>query len=125
MQFLRGYCILLPDPIVASLNDINRQQRADFLCDMALVGDVLMEVTGAYRINYAIMGNLDPALHAHIVPRYLDEPEEFRKGLPWSYPKELVDSTMFDYQRDKGLMQQIAGALTVRIASMTDTCDKD
>jgi diadenosine tetraphosphate (Ap4A) HIT family hydrolase len=125
MQFLRGYCILLPDPIVASLNDINRQQRADFLCDMALVGDLLMEVTGAYRINYAIMGSLDPALHAHIVPRYLDEPEEFRKGLPWSYPKELVDSTMFDYQRDKGLMQQIAGALTVRIASMTDTCDKD
>ena len=50
---------------------------------MALVGDALLEVTGAYRINYAILGNTDPALHAHIVPRFLTEPDEYRKGPPW------------------------------------------
>jgi hypothetical protein len=28
---------------------------------MAVTGDALLEFTGAYRINYAIMGNLGPA----------------------------------------------------------------
>jgi diadenosine tetraphosphate (Ap4A) HIT family hydrolase len=51
---------------------------------MTLIGDALLEVTGVFRINYGIMGNSDPCLHTHIVPRYLTEPEKFRQGLPWS-----------------------------------------
>ncbi len=78
MQYLRGYCILLPDPVVPSLNDLMQPQRTTYLFDMALVGDALMDVTGAYRINYAILGNSDQVLHAHIVPRYLSEPDKFR-----------------------------------------------
>jgi diadenosine tetraphosphate (Ap4A) HIT family hydrolase len=114
-QFLSGYCILLPDPVVPSLNDLKRAQRAEYLCDMATVGDALMEVTGAYRINYAIAGNTDPYLHAHIVPRYLTEPEELRKGLPWSHPHAERDSMLFDYERDKPLMQQLRQAIEKRL----------
>jgi diadenosine tetraphosphate (Ap4A) HIT family hydrolase len=115
VQFLRGYSILLPDPVVASLNDLDRLQRAEYLCDMAMIGDALMEVTGAYRINYAIMGNQDPALHAHIIPRYLTEPDEIRKGSPWSYPKEVVDASMFNSERDKELIQELASAIQKRL----------
>jgi diadenosine tetraphosphate (Ap4A) HIT family hydrolase len=115
MQFLSGYCILLADPIVSSLNDLNRTQRADFLCDMAIVGDALLKVAGAYRINYAIAGNTDPYLHAHIVPRYLTESEELRKGLPWSHPKEEMDSLLFNYERDKQLMQLLRQAIEKRL----------
>jgi diadenosine tetraphosphate (Ap4A) HIT family hydrolase len=115
MQFLSGYCILLPDPVVKSLNDLDRQQRADYLCDMALVGDVLMEVTGAYRINYGIMGNSDPVLHAHIVPRYLSEPDDLRSGLPWSYAPEILETQTFDLERDRELMYKIADAIQKRL----------
>lgn len=115
LQFLRGYCILLADPVVESLNVISRSQRNAYLYDMTLVGDALLEVTGAYRINYAVFGNTDPALHAHIVPRYATEPEEYRKGPPWSYPKEVVDATRFDYQRDLALIQEIAVAIQKRL----------
>jgi len=115
MQYLQGYAILLPDPVVESLNALNRAQRAEYLCDMALVGDALLEVTGAFRINYAIFGNTDPALHAHIVPRFLTEPGEYRKGPPWSYPKEVVDARMFDYERDKELIQRLAAAIQKRL----------
>jgi diadenosine tetraphosphate (Ap4A) HIT family hydrolase len=87
MQFLPGYCILLADPIAPSLNDLDETQRGRYLTDMSLVGDALLEVTGAFRINYSILGNTDPFLHAHIVPRYLSEPEQYRQGLPWSYSK--------------------------------------
>jgi diadenosine tetraphosphate (Ap4A) HIT family hydrolase len=114
-QYLRGYTILLADPAVASINALDPLQRAEFLGDMTLIGDALLEVTGAFRINYAILANSDPYLHAHIVPRYISEPDKFRTGLPWSYPKKLLNSVPFDLQRDKGLMQQIAAAFQKRL----------
>ena len=115
MQFLPGYCILLPDPVVFSLNDLSRDKRSEYLCDMATVGDALLEVTGAYRINYAIAGNTDPYLHAHIVPRYMSEPEELRKGLPWSHPHEERDAILFDLERDKPLMEKLRQAIQHRL----------
>lgn len=113
-QFLRGYCILLPDPVASSLNDLSQAKRAEFLCDMATVGDALLEVVGAYRINYAIAGNSDPYLHAHIVPRYLSEPEQLRKGLPWSYPHSEWDTLLFDFERDKPLISRLRQAIESR-----------
>jgi diadenosine tetraphosphate (Ap4A) HIT family hydrolase len=115
MQFLHGYCIHLADPVVASINDLDRPQRAEYLCDMALIGDALLEVTGAFRINYSILGNSDSFLHAHIIPRFLSEPDLLRRGLPWSYPKELMDTVLFDFDRDKELMAQIAAAIQKRL----------
>jgi diadenosine tetraphosphate (Ap4A) HIT family hydrolase len=114
-QFLSGYCILLADPVVASLNDLSQLKRTEFLCDMVTVGDALLQVTGAYRINYAIAGNTDPYLHAHIVPRYMSEPEELRKGLPWSHPHSERDSLLFDYERDKPLMDRLRQAILSRL----------
>jgi diadenosine tetraphosphate (Ap4A) HIT family hydrolase len=115
MQFLRGYVIHLADPAVASLNDLSQDQRTIYLGDMAMIGDALLEVTGAYRINYAIAGNTDPYLHAHIVPRYLSEPDQFRKGLPWSYSREVMDSVPFNYQKDRQLIEQLAKAIQKRL----------
>ena len=115
MQYLRGYCILLPDPVVPSLNDLTQQQRASYLYDMSIVGDALLEVTGAHRINYAIMGNSDQVLHSHIVPRYLTEPDEFRLNVPWSYPKEIMDNTLFDHDRDRELMLRLGDAIRKRL----------
>ena len=84
-QFVRGYALLLPDPVVPNLNALGARERIAFLSDMSRLGDALLKVTGAARINYAIFGNQDPALHAHVVPRYLDEPEPYRTQHPWSY----------------------------------------
>ena len=42
-------------------------------------------MTGALRINYAIFGNQEPALHTHFIPRYADEPEKLRGSHPWAY----------------------------------------
>ncbi|HSB66906.1 MAG TPA: hypothetical protein VLD65_10025 [Anaerolineales bacterium] len=114
-QFLRGYCILLADPVVASLNDLSQAERAQFLCDMASIGDALLEVTGAFRINYAILGNSEPVLHAHIIPRYLSEPEEFRNNVPWSHPKSEKDTMLFDLERDRPLMEKLKQAIARRL----------
>ena len=72
-QFLRGYALLLPDPVVPTLNALGAKERTAFLLDMTRLGDALLKVTGAIRINYAMFGNVEPALHAHVIPRYADE----------------------------------------------------
>ncbi|MBN1370489.1 MAG: hypothetical protein JW987_00905 [Anaerolineaceae bacterium] len=111
MQYLRGYCILAPGPVVPSINALDRARRAEFLCDMTVVGDALMSALGAYRVNYFIGGNSDPVLHAHIVPRYMDEPGKLRRGGPWSYPQEMMDGVRFYLERDRELMCQLAAAI--------------
>ena len=89
-QFLRGYALLLPDPVVPSLNALGAHERTLFLQDLARLGDAVLKVTGAERINYAILGNLEPALHAHVIPRYADEPEKLRTAHPWAYDWEAA-----------------------------------
>ncbi len=117
VQFLRGYTILLSDPVVPDLNALDREHRAQFLLDMTTIGDALLEVTGAFRINYEILGNLDPALHAHIIPRYMTEPEDLRQGPAFFYDKDFRNSIRFDYERDKELMRQLAAAIQARLSA--------
>ena len=112
-QFRRGYCLLLADPLVPSLNDANESVRAQFLLDMARVGDAVRAATGAVRCNYGIYGNLDPFLHAHIVPRFADEPEAERTLPPLSLPVSVREepSTVFDPERDRELVEGIRRSL--------------
>lgn len=85
VQFLPGYCLLLADPVVASVNDLNMEMRMQFLQDMSILGDAILKATGAYRINYEILGNAEPELHAHIFPRYMHEADEKRRMPAWFY----------------------------------------
>ena len=83
-QEFAGYCLLLPDPVVDHLNVLTGTGRAQFLADMALTGDAVQACTGALRVNYAVFGNVEPALHAHIFPRRADEPPATRTAQPWA-----------------------------------------
>ena len=109
-QFVRGYVLLLPDPVVPSLNALGAKERAMFLHDMGRLGDALLKVTGAVRINYAILGNLEPALHAHVMPRYLDEPETKRTAHPWAYDWEAAPA--FDRAALAPLAESLRAELT-------------
>jgi diadenosine tetraphosphate (Ap4A) HIT family hydrolase len=111
-QFLRGYALLLPDPVVPSLNALGAHERTLFLQDLARLGDAVLKVTGAERINYAILGNLEPALHAHVIPRYADEPETLRTAHPWMYDWEAAP--LFD----RASFQDLADALLKELSRM-------
>jgi diadenosine tetraphosphate (Ap4A) HIT family hydrolase len=84
-QFLRGYSLLLPDPVAPHLNAMSMDHRQQFLNDMARLGDAVLQATNALRINYAMFGNVEPALHAHVIPRFVDEAESMRTAHPWMY----------------------------------------
>ncbi|HEY0939302.1 MAG TPA: hypothetical protein VGE08_04305 [Steroidobacter sp.] len=93
-QVLAGYCLLLPDPVVPHLNALARADRDVFMSELGLLGDAVLAATGALRINYAIFGNVEPALHAHVHPRYADEPEAMRTNNPWGY--DWQQAPLFD-----------------------------
>jgi diadenosine tetraphosphate (Ap4A) HIT family hydrolase len=111
-QFVRGYALLLPDPVVPTINALGAKERSQFLLDMTKVGDALLKVTNALRINYAIFGNVEPALHAHVVPRYLDEPEEMRAAHPWAY--DWNAAPVFD----RAAMHELAESLRRELGRM-------
>ena len=115
-QFISGYSLLLSDPVAPDLNHLDENGRLQFLRDMTLIGDALLEATGAFRINYEILGNDEPALHAHIFPRYMSEPEKSRRYPVWmAYSKEERDSRPFDISRDKELMERIAHSIEEKL----------
>jgi diadenosine tetraphosphate (Ap4A) HIT family hydrolase len=116
-QFLRGYSLLLSDPVVSDLNALDGAGRSQFLHDMGILGDAVLEVTGARLINYEILGNTDRALHAHLFPRYAEEPAD-RRGLPvWLYEREKRESRPFDAERDRVLQEALAAAIDRRLTT--------
>ena len=108
-QVTVGYCLLLPDPVVGHLNDLSAERRMEFLGDMGKLGDVLLQVTGAVRINYAIFGNVEPALHMHAFPRYADEAEPARTSQPWAL--DWSAAPLFDAEWHGDLKRRIARGL--------------
>ncbi|MBN1568255.1 MAG: hypothetical protein JXA73_10445 [Acidobacteria bacterium] len=113
-QVTPGYAILLSDPVVPDLNALSLEDRAVYLLDMSIIGDALLEVTGAALINYEILGNTDRALHAHLVPRYADEPDEQRRKPIWFL--DMAKAPKFDPERDSELMGKLAQAIQKRLA---------
>jgi diadenosine tetraphosphate (Ap4A) HIT family hydrolase len=96
-QLPRGYCLLLPDPVVPSLSALDASGRQLFLLEMAALGDALLAVTDALRINYEILGNSDAALHAHVFPRLASEtPERLRAPVWISYSADERRAAPFD-----------------------------
>ena len=108
-QITRGYCLLLPDPVVSDLNALTGDARRQFLDDMAKLGDAVLAVTAAERINYEILGNVEPALHAHVIPRHASEEAALRVKPVWLH--DWTIAAPFDATNHRDLRVQIAARL--------------
>lgn len=108
-QILPGYALLLPDPVVPHLNVLTGPGRSQFLSDMGRLGDAVLAATGADRINYEILGNVEPALHAHVIPRYAWEEPERRRTPVWLH--DWSAARPYDPERDRELQAALARAL--------------
>jgi diadenosine tetraphosphate (Ap4A) HIT family hydrolase len=77
-QFVPGYCVLLCRRHVREPYDLTREERAMFFEDMARAGQALDRVFSPLKMNFNILGNAVPHLHAHILPRYYGDPAPHR-----------------------------------------------
>ncbi len=75
--------MLIPDPVVASVNVLDPDARARFMTDFVRLGDAVLEATGAERINYLILCNQVPELHGHVIPRFASESSDRRRLGPF------------------------------------------
>lgn len=110
VQTLPGYCVFAADPTVESLNALSEPERIAYSLDVIRAGDALLAVMGAYRINYLTLANQEPSLHTHIIPRYMSEPEDKRRGdamsvYDWAAGRE------FDPAIDGPFMEKMRRAL--------------
>ena len=80
---ISGCCMLLPDPVVSSVNDLDESARRAFMSDLVRLGDGVLQATGAERINYLILCNQVPELHGHVVPRFASEEPTLRRLGPF------------------------------------------
>ena len=111
VQPLQGYCLLLADPVVASVNDLSEDERARHALDVFRIGDALLEATDAYRINYETLGNSEPALHTHIIPRYRWEPDDLRRK-PAMQSYDWSGARLYDPLMDGELIDRLRAVLT-------------
>ena len=82
-EAIEGCCMLLPDPMVSSVNDLDEAARVAFMTDFVRLGDAVLAATGAERINYLILCNQVPELHGHAIPRFAEEDSDRRRLGPF------------------------------------------
>jgi diadenosine tetraphosphate (Ap4A) HIT family hydrolase len=121
-QFLPGYSLLLTDdPMANHLTDLDWGRRKEFLLDMALVGEAVERTCkekGLRRMNYEVLGNFLPVLHAHVVPRYEWEPRQFATQEWGRYPKETRDALEHAYSDEKH--GELRAAITAELQSLIE-----
>lgn len=117
-QFLPGYCVLLAAPQAGCLEDLDLLRRTEFLLDMSLLGDAIAAVCHPRRINYSILGNAEPFLHAHLFPRYEWEPVEYLSKPPFRYPPDKWTDPQYllSDQRHASLKEQLRVQLLDRMS---------
>lgn len=117
VQFLPGYCVLLPKHEVFQLNELPLAERTQFLADMTLLGDAVIAACAPLRVNYDILGNSDQFLHAHVFPRYDWEEPERRIKPVWLYDASnwLNEATAYQPELHYSLRQKIKTELIKRM----------
>jgi diadenosine tetraphosphate (Ap4A) HIT family hydrolase len=54
--------------------DLDERELAQLMRELALLGQLLKDLTGCHKINIAAIGNVVPQLHVHVIARRQDDP---------------------------------------------------
>ena len=70
-----GYTIVIwrGDRHVTELFELSPDELSAYVAEVALVAQALAERYRPAKINYQVLGNAEPHVHTHIVPRYVDD----------------------------------------------------
>lgn len=97
-----GYCVLVHRRHVVELLELSASEQRELIGDVARVSEVLQEATRPLKLNYAMLGNLVPHLHVHVIPRFAAD--GWWGQSPWARPddrKRALSPEAFDALRSK------------------------
>ncbi len=110
-QFYRGYCVLFAKLHATELY-LMTADAARLLCDeMRLVAEAMAGVVKPWKMNYECLGNLEPHVHWHLLPRY--ETDEMRHGPVWLRPESERKVPLEEDDR-RALIDSIRHQLAIR-----------
>lgn len=81
-----GRCILRLREHATDLTQVSLATLSAFMEDIQIVMRAMYLATGADRVNIAILGNEQPHVHAHLIPRYRSR-EAQPNRTPWDDPR--------------------------------------
>ena len=80
----RGYSVVIwRGRHVAEPTELSEEEARQYWLELLEAGRRLERHLLPVKVNYDILGNSLPHLHAHVIPRYADDP---RPGWPFPFP---------------------------------------
>jgi glycerophosphoryl diester phosphodiesterase len=102
-QHVPGWCVLICRRHVREPHELPAAEQRAFFDDLVRVGEALERVYAAAKMNYQLLGNLVPHLHAHIRPRVYGDPYP---GQPVpGPPREPVHLSPTEYRQRGGAIR--------------------
>jgi diadenosine tetraphosphate (Ap4A) HIT family hydrolase len=108
-QFPPGYCVLICAKHVCEPYHLTREEQALFFGDLMCAAQAIERVFKPAKMNFQLLGNLVPHLHAHIVPRYYGDPAP---GRPIDPGDQVIMLTPQEYAERVRLIQEALIGLT-------------
>ena len=79
-----GRCVVVLHRHATELFELTPEQRHAFVDDVSTAARAIQATVGAFKMNYEVLGNVDPHLHCHLIPRQRGEPKP--KAPAWLHP---------------------------------------
>ena len=110
-QFYRGYCVLFAKIHATELYVMPADAARELFEEMRLTAEAIATIVKPWKMNYECLGNSEPHVHWHLLPRY--ENDELRFGPVWLRP-EAERKVPLDENDRRALMASIRQQLTLR-----------
>jgi diadenosine tetraphosphate (Ap4A) HIT family hydrolase len=101
-QYVAGYCVLICHRHVQEPYHLT-DNGSLFFEDMMAAAQAIEWVFNPLKLNFQLLGNLVPHLHAHLVPRYYGDPAP---GRPIDPEGHIMRLTAQEYQERVGRLQE-------------------
>lgn len=107
-----GRCVVTLRQHATELFDLNQVTRHEFIDDVSAAARAIALAVNAVKINYEILGNADPHVHCHLIPRRKDEP--MLRAPAWLHPEVQQE-----------LAAQVATDIRQRIVKLLDRAPRE
>ena len=98
-QFYRGYCVLFAKLHATELYLMPADSARLLSDEMRLVAEAIAAVVKPWKMNYECLGNSEPHVHWHLLPRNESESPELRRGPIWLRPESERKVTLDENDR--------------------------
>jgi diadenosine tetraphosphate (Ap4A) HIT family hydrolase len=112
-QFYRGYSVLLAKTHATELYQMPAAAAHQMFDEVRLVAEAIATVVKPWKMNYECLGNSEPHVHWHLLPRFASESDKLRRGPIWLRP-ESERKVRLDQNDRRALIASLRRELAAR-----------